>query len=110
MAEEQVRFETEGKKGIIVTVLKDLDFFEMLLKKWAGYPDNEVAALMAAIEPWEITEEVMREEGFDILENRYFIQGKLITLIKVGDGKWIIENYSDSEMKAFVVRVNKFPS
>jgi len=91
------------EKGKIVTDLQeDIELFTLIMRKWARYNENEIDALINSIEGWELTEHTLMTDGFDILENLYFIEGEMITLIKVGQGEWVIKDYSDEEMQEFV--------
>jgi chaperonin GroES len=61
----------EGKfeDGKIVTDLSDPSFFELILKKWGGYNESEVDALMGTVTSEEQTDEWLKNEGVDFLEN-----------------------------------------
>lgn len=98
-----VKFE----KGKIVTDLKeDIELFMLIMRKWAKYNEGEVDALINSIEDWELKELTLMTDGFGILENSYVTDGELITLIKVGEGEWVIEDYEDWQMKDFVKTLN----
>lgn len=92
----------EFENGMIVTDLDDIDFFELVTRKWAKYPENEADALINGIEGWEIEEEMLRSEGFDILECLYSIEGEMLTLIKIDEGKWVVIDYSVDQVEELV--------
>lgn len=88
--------------GKIKTDLGDQSFFELIWRKWGEYNEGEIDALSAAIDSEELTDEWLMNEGFDILESKYFVGGEMITLIKVGVKEWVIQDASPEEMEEFV--------
>ena len=86
-----------------MTVLKeDIEFIMLIMRNWAHYEESEVEALVNNIEDWELTERTLMDDGFNILENMSFVKEELVTLIKVGQGEWVVKDSSDEDMEEFV--------
>lgn len=95
------------RDGLIVTDLEDDEFIELIWSEWAGYDEGEIEALWESMLDFELSEENLRKKGFTISENVYFVQPRCITLLKVEDGKWIIEGADGLEMEEFVEEIDE---
>lgn len=103
---ERKEIKSVGKiyKEYIVTDLEDVDFISEVLVGWARYELTEAEAILAdAVDNDMLIEGILLSEGFDILENTCFIPGDSITLIKVGNGMWVVEGFDESDLEDFVL-------
>ena len=90
----------ELEDGKIVTDLEDIDFLALVLVEWGEYRENEAEALVSAnIENWA---DEMENIGVLLTLNADFVPSETITLIKVGEGEWIVEDMEEWEMEDFV--------
>ena len=97
----------EINDGKIVTELSDQSFIERVWEYWAGYNESEVDALRNDLSSNEMTDEVLRDEGFFVLEGTFWFEGESIFMHKVGYKTWIIkddsgEEYTPEQLKRFV--------
>lgn len=95
--------------GVIRTVLSDISFIELIYKKWSGYNEFEIEALMASVTSQEMTDLWLKDPdvGFDFEENMYFVTGNVIRLVKMKEKEWIVQDMSPEDMTTFVEKLNK---
>ncbi len=97
------------KDGKIVTDLGRVEFISLLLKEWGEYSEREVEAILDELDPEELTDAWLAEQGYTVTQNTFFIEGDAINILMVGDGKWVIEDYDSDEMEQFVIEFLEEP-
>ncbi len=91
------------QNGKIVTDLEAVEFFSLILKEWADYPPELVETIVGSIEDWELEDFWLRTDGYLIADNSHYKNDPdTVNLIKVGEGEWIVLDYTNEEMEEFV--------